>query len=258
LYLHCSVLSTFSSSLKTMGGWTHHLRPISIVGDTQVQQCLSGEDQLSGYQRNRKSTREVQRKQSSWELTTLHHKFYGRVMEEQGLKIEESTLNQDNLSAMILEKNGKESSSIRTTHIRVRYFFIKDRITSGDITLKHCPATEVLSDHFTKPLQGGMFRKFRAEIQGISVDIPDSDVGRDRGELMAKSPSDGSTNTSPQECVGKDENPAKPFRGYARTDGRKERREAHGGLARPRLTAAHIKAGGTYWYAEAVKRGGRQ
>jgi hypothetical protein len=34
-------------------------------------------------------------------------------------------------------------------------------------------------------------------------------------------------------AVGKDENPAKPCRGYAHTDGRKERREAQGGLARP-------------------------
>jgi hypothetical protein len=38
-------------------------------------------------------------------------------MEEQGLEIEESILNQDDLSAMLLEKNGKESSSKRTKHI---------------------------------------------------------------------------------------------------------------------------------------------
>jgi hypothetical protein len=81
-------------------------------------------------------------------------------MEEQGLKIEESILNQDYLSAILLGKNGKESSSKLTKHIRVGYFFIKDRIQSGDITRKHCPATAMLRDHFTKPLQGGMFRRF--------------------------------------------------------------------------------------------------
>jgi hypothetical protein len=78
---------------------------------------------------------------------------------------------------MLLEKNGKESRSKRTKHIRVMYFFIKDRITSGDIALKHFPETEMLGDHFTKPLQGGMFRKFRAEIQGILANTPDSDLG---------------------------------------------------------------------------------
>jgi hypothetical protein len=119
-------------------------------------------------------------------------------MEEQGLKAKESILNQDNLSAMLLQKNGKESSSKWTKDIWVRYFFIKDRITSGDITLKHCPETEMLGDHFTKPLQGGMLRRFRAEIQRIPANTPDSDLGWDRDEVMARSPSDGSTNSSPQ------------------------------------------------------------
>jgi hypothetical protein len=73
---------------------------------------------------------------------------------------------------------------------------------------------------------------------------------------MANSPSNGSTNSSPYECVGKDENPVKPFTGYARTDDQRERRESQGGLARSILTAAHSKAGGTY--AEAVKRSGNQ
>jgi hypothetical protein len=135
-------------------------------------------------------------------------------------------------------------------------FLHKGLIISGDITLTHCPGTEILGDHFTKPLQGGMYRRFRAEIQGIPANTPDSDLGWDLGELMVKSPYAGSTNTSPQECVVKDENPAKPCRGYAHTDGRKERREAQRVLARPRLTAAHIKAGGTY--AEAVKSRGHQ
>jgi hypothetical protein len=45
-------------------------------------------------------------------------------MEAQGHDIEENILLQDNLSTMLLEKNGKQSSSKRTQHIRVRYFFI--------------------------------------------------------------------------------------------------------------------------------------
>jgi hypothetical protein len=83
-------------------------------------------------------------------------------IEEQGYGVQASILNQDNLSAILLEKNGKASSGKRTKHINVQYFFIKDRIGSGEITVKHCPATEMLADHFTKPLQGTMFRKFRA------------------------------------------------------------------------------------------------
>jgi hypothetical protein len=40
-------------------------------------------------------------------------------IEEQGFKMEESILNQDNLSAMLLETNGRESSSKQTKHSRV-------------------------------------------------------------------------------------------------------------------------------------------
>jgi hypothetical protein len=101
-------------------------------------------------------------------------------VEEQGYGVEASILNQDNLNAILLKKNGKASSGKRTKHINVRYFFIKDRIGSGEITVKHCPATEMLADHFTKPLQGTMFRKFRADIQGVPIDMCDADVGWDR------------------------------------------------------------------------------
>jgi hypothetical protein len=122
-------------------------------------------------------------------------------VEEQGYGVEASILNQDNLNAILLEKNGKASSGKRTKHINVRYFFIKDRIGSGEITVKHCPATEMLADHFTKPLQGTMFRKSRAEIQGVPIDMCDADVGWDRPcvinerELSKACP-------SPQGCVG--------------------------------------------------------
>jgi hypothetical protein len=75
------------------------------------------------------------------------------------------------------------------------------------------------------------------------------------GRWQGVRPSGGSTSISPQECVGKEENLAKPFTGYIRTDGRRERREKRedqGGLVCSMLVDAHIKAGVTY--AEAIKR----
>jgi hypothetical protein len=122
-------------------------------------------------------------------------------VEEHGYGVEASILNQDNLSAILLEKNGKASSGKRTKHINMRYFFIKYRTGSGEITLKRCPATEMLADHFTKPLQGTMFQKIRADILGVPIDMCDADVGWYRPceinerELSKACP-------SPQECVG--------------------------------------------------------
>jgi hypothetical protein len=118
-------------------------------------------------------------------------------MQEQGLQIEESILNHDNLSDMLLETSWKEPSSKRMKYIRVRHFFIKDNIKSGDITLKHCPVTDMLGDHFTKPLQGRMFQNFRAEIQGIPLDPPDSDLGWDRDEERTENTMGSSTGGSP-------------------------------------------------------------
>jgi hypothetical protein len=124
-------------------------------------------------------------------------------MEAQGHEINENILFQDNMSTMLLEKNGKQSISKRTKHIRVIYFFIKDRVDSNDLTIKHCPTEEMLADHFTKPLQGTFFRKFRADIQGIPVDLNDTDLGWDQKELC-EDKTGFSSDPSPQECVGKE------------------------------------------------------
>jgi hypothetical protein len=46
-------------------------------------------------------------------------------IEGQGYGVESSIIKQDNLSAILLEKNGRASSSKRTKHINVRSFFIR-------------------------------------------------------------------------------------------------------------------------------------
>ena len=49
-------------------------------------------------------------------------------MEEQGYHIEKNILYQDNKSAILLENNGKLSSSNRTKHMNIRYLYITDCI----------------------------------------------------------------------------------------------------------------------------------
>jgi hypothetical protein len=119
-------------------------------------------------------------------------------IEAQGYKLDKSILHQDNMSAMLLETNGKESSSKRTKHINIRYFFIKDRVGAGEITIKHCPTNDMLADHFTKAVQGSQFRKLRSKIQGIPEDSNDALMGWDRPSLKTKMVGI----PSPQECVG--------------------------------------------------------
>jgi hypothetical protein len=59
-------------------------------------------------------------------------------MEAQGYQVQENILFQDNKSSILLEKNGKASSSKCTKHVNIRYFFITNQVDKGDISLVWC------------------------------------------------------------------------------------------------------------------------
>jgi hypothetical protein len=84
----------------------------------------------------------------------------------QGYGIIQNLLLQDNKSAILLEHNGKASSSKHTRHINIRYFFVCDRVNMKEITVYWCPTKEMVADFWTKPLQGSHFRKLRDYIMG--------------------------------------------------------------------------------------------
>ena len=67
-------------------------------------------------------------------------------LEAQGYAINDHIIHQDNKSAMLLEKNGKLSSSKKTRHINIRYFFVQDKINSNEVSLKYCPTEEMIGD----------------------------------------------------------------------------------------------------------------
>ena len=78
----------------------------------------------------------------------------------QGYKIGPATVYQDNQSTMALVKNGR-SKSERTRHIAIRYFFMADRVASGEISVEYMPTGDMLADILTKPLQGALFKRLR-------------------------------------------------------------------------------------------------
>ncbi len=84
----------------------------------------------------------------------------------QGYELKENVFYQDNQSTIRFEKNGRKSCGPNSRHIDIRYFFIKDRLELGDIDVQYCPTAQMLADFFTKPLQGNLFRMFRAVIMG--------------------------------------------------------------------------------------------
>jgi len=67
---------------------------------------------------------------------------------------------QDNKSTLALMEKGRSTSS-RTKHISIRYFFVTDRVQAGEVTLRHKPTEEMVADLLTKPVQGELFRYLR-------------------------------------------------------------------------------------------------
>ncbi len=51
-------------------------------------------------------------------------------------------LYQENISTQLLIKNGNFSSGKKTKHIEAKFFFIKDKVDSGEIRVIDCPAEE--------------------------------------------------------------------------------------------------------------------
>jgi len=81
----------------------------------------------------------------------------------QGYKVDAATIYQDNMSTIALVDKGR-SNSDSTRHINVRYYFIKDRIKSGEVVIKHKSTDLMIADGLTKPLQGRLFRDMRARL----------------------------------------------------------------------------------------------
>ena len=108
-------------------------------------------------------------------------------IEAQGNLVEHNIMYQDNKAAILLETNGKFSSSKRTKHINNRYFQIVDRIALGELEVTYKSTHEMWGDFFTKPLQGIKFREFRARVMNCAVDYQDSidyeDVDMNDGRL---------------------------------------------------------------------------
>ena len=88
-------------------------------------------------------------------------------LEVQDYKTLDTILYQDNQSAILLEKNGTQSSSKWTKHLNCHYYFITDRISAGDLSIEYCPTGEMVSDFFMKPLQGELFLKFHHLIMNL-------------------------------------------------------------------------------------------
>jgi hypothetical protein len=82
------------------------------------------------------------------------------ILKEMNVKVKTpSILYVDNQSAIKISENDTEHD--RTKHIDIRYYFIRDLISSGEMKLRWVSTGEQLADIFTKPLGGTIFTNLR-------------------------------------------------------------------------------------------------
>ena len=76
---------------------------------------------------------------------------------------------EDNTSTIKLVKGGRKVCGSRTRNIQIRYFYAHERVEDRTIVVMYYPTKEMVSDYFSKPLQGSLFRTHRNTLVGIST-----------------------------------------------------------------------------------------
>ena len=89
-----------------------------------------------------------------------------QFLEEQGWMDSVTVIYQDNTSSILLERNGRSSSTKCTKHMNIRYFYVTEQVKNKAVHVTYCPTEEMIGDFFTKPLQGSLFIKMRNFIMG--------------------------------------------------------------------------------------------
>ena len=106
---------------------------------------------------------------------------------EQGYDVKHIELHQENISAQLLEINGKFSSSSKTKHIKAQIFFVKDKVDDDDTVIKDCPTKVTWADILTKPLQGKTFREIRSVLMNYPIDYINELGVRSQQRVIMKS-----------------------------------------------------------------------
>ena len=76
-------------------------------------------------------------------------------------------IEQNNTSALQLERNGKHSSPRQTKHINICYFYVTNKVKDGTVQVTYKPTTEMPSNYLTTSLTDSLFTKHQATLLGL-------------------------------------------------------------------------------------------
>lgn len=89
--------------------------------------------------------------------------WINKLLQDQGYRMPPAIVYQDNKSTIHLANNGR-STSEKTRHIDVRYFWIKDRIDKGEVRIEYLPTAEMTADVLTKPITGALYQRLKDKL----------------------------------------------------------------------------------------------
>ena len=111
--------------------------------------------------------------------------WFLHFMRAQGYDVKNNTIYQDNKSAILMERNGRNFCNGNSRHINVRYFWVKDKIDQGEVKVAYLPTLLMVIDFFMKSLVGALLQKVRNYIMGWRpmsepvVQIKDNEIKED-------------------------------------------------------------------------------
>ena len=135
-----------------------HTGSCVVIGDVEAVHCRSSKQLI------------VTKSSTEAELVGLSDSanqgiFIRTFLIQQGYKMEPVTIYQDNQSCMALVERGR-SGAERTRHIQIRYFWVKERVDTGEVRVEYLRSEDMYANVLTKPLQGSQFVRERDGLTG--------------------------------------------------------------------------------------------
>jgi hypothetical protein len=85
----------------------------------------------------------------------------------QGIQLKSLIIEQDNKSTLAMIFNGRATGPT-SRHINIRFFWLNDRLASGDISMHYIPTADMTADLLTKHMEGSSFYNHRNTILNIN------------------------------------------------------------------------------------------
>ena len=92
--------------------------------------------------------------------------FLRQLLKELGYEQQAATvIHEDNQASICIAENPAQHA--RTTHIDVRYHFVRERIERKELALEYVPSRDNVADIFTKELDRMLFQQHRAGLRVV-------------------------------------------------------------------------------------------